>query len=62
MSVATIIAILSIVNGLLSVAKDAPAVVVEAKSLLAKIEPHVEAAGDDVKAAFGEAQAKVSAL
>lgn len=62
MSVATIIAILSIVNGLLSVAKDAPAVVVEAKSLLAKIAPHVDAAGDDVKAAFTAAQTKVSAL
>lgn len=62
MSVATIITILSIVNGLLSVAKDAPAVIDEAKSLLAKIAPHVDAAGDDVKQAFAKAQAKVSAL
>lgn len=62
MSIATIITILSIVNGLLSVAKDAPAVIDEAKSLLAKIEPHVEAGDDDVKKAFAEARAKVSAL
>ena len=59
MSIATVLTILSLVNGLLSVAKDAPSVIDETKSLLAKIEPHVEAAGDDVKKAFADAVAKL---
>lgn len=60
MSIATIITILSIVNGLLSVAKDAPAVIEEAKSLLAKVEPHIASASDDVKRTFVELQAKLA--
>lgn len=60
MSVATIITILSIINGLLSVAKDAPAVIAEAKTLLAKIEPHVSAAEDSVKSAFADTHAKLA--
>lgn len=60
MSVATILTILGIINGLLSVAKDAPAVIEEAKSLLAKVKPHAEAAGDDVKQAFAKAQASLA--
>lgn len=60
MSIATIMTILSIVSGLMSVAKDAPAVIDEAKSLLAKVKPHVDAAGDDVKRAFAKAQASLA--
>jgi hypothetical protein len=41
MSLATIVTILGIVNTLLTIAKELPDVIDEAKSLLAKIEPHV---------------------
>lgn len=62
MSVATIITILSIVNGLISIAKDEPEAADHAKTWLAKVQPHIATAGDDVKQAFAAAQVKVSAL
>lgn len=45
MPVTTLLTILSIVNGLLSVAKTAPEVLTEARSLMAKVEPHIQTAG-----------------
>jgi len=60
MSIATIITILEIVNGLLAVAKDAPGVIDEAKSLLAKVEPHIASANEDVQGLFGRLQARVA--
>lgn len=62
MSIATVITILSVINALLSVAKDAPAVIDEAKSLLAKVEPHVATATTEVKQQFATAQAVVAKL
>jgi hypothetical protein len=61
MGISTILTILSVINGLLSVAKDAPAVIEEVKSLLAKIKPHVDATSDaNVKASFADAHAKAN--
>lgn len=59
MTAATILTILGIVNGLLSVAKAVPEVMDEVHSLLAKVSPHVEAAGAEVQKAFADIQAKV---
>ena len=59
MSPATILTIIGIVNGLITLAKDAPSVIEEANSLLAKIAPHVDAAGDGVKGAYSDAHAKL---
>lgn len=61
MSIATVITILSILNGLLSVAKDAPTVLAEAQSLLAKIEPHVDQLNDDAKAQFEALRLRIQA-
>lgn len=60
MSIATILTIIGIVNGLITLGKDAPGVIDDAKSLLAKISPHVDAAGDDVKKALADVQAKLA--
>lgn len=62
MSAATILTILSIVNGLFGVVTEAPAVVDEIKSLLAKIAPHVDGTNAEVKRAFESAQAKLQEL
>lgn len=62
MTATTILTILGIVNGLLTVAKDAPAVVEEARSLIAKVQPHVDGAGEEVKSAFSAVQAQLANL
>jgi hypothetical protein len=60
MELSTILEILSLINGLIDVAKDAPIVVQDAKSLLAKIEAHVQASKDaGLKANFADTQAKL---
>lgn len=60
MTPATVLTILGIVNGLITLAKDAPSVMEEARSLIAKVRPHVDAAGDEAKAALSAVQAKVT--
>jgi hypothetical protein len=52
MPLTTVVLILNIVNGLLTAAKDLPAVQQEAQSLLEKIAIHIPAAGRDPQAAF----------
>lgn len=58
MTLATIITILGLVNGLLNVVKDAPVVIDEAKSLLAKVEPFIDQANDDIQAQFEALRAR----
>jgi len=62
MSAATILTILSIVSALFGVLKDAPAVIEEIKSLLAKVSPYVDGANAVVKQDFEAARAKLAAL
>jgi hypothetical protein len=62
MSAATILTILGIVGELISIAKDAPAVIDEVKSLLAKVGPYVDEANVEVKRNFETAQAKAASL
>lgn len=62
MSVATILTILSLVNGLIDVAKGAPQVAAEAKSLLSKVQPYVAEAGVDVATEFEAARERLAAL
>lgn len=62
MSAAAILTIISIVNGLVSIAKDSPAVVQHAKALLDVVRPHVQEAGVEVETAFVEAEQAVGAL
>lgn len=52
MPLTTVVLILNIVNGLLTAAKDLPAVQQEAQSLLEKIAIHIPSAGKDPQAAF----------
>lgn len=61
MSPATILALIEIVNGLLTIAKTVPTVMEEVHSLLVKVSPHVDAAGADVQKAFADIEAKVAA-
>lgn len=60
MSPATILTIIEIIGALIKIAKDAPAVIEEAKSLRAKIAPHVDSAGDDIRRAFQDVQAQLA--
>lgn len=60
MSIATVMTILSIVNGLVSIAKNAPQVMQEARSLMDKVRPHIDATNDEAKAAFAALQAKLA--
>ena len=62
MSAAAILTLIGIVNGIITFSNSAPGIVEHAKAILAVVEPHVAAAGDDVKKAFVEAQARVSSL
>lgn len=52
MSLAAIIALLGAISTLLSITKELPKVMDEAKSLLAKVRPFIEDADDDIKAEF----------
>jgi peptidoglycan hydrolase CwlO-like protein len=61
MTLATIIAILGAVSTLMSIAKALPAVVDEAKSLLAKLEPYIDTANDDVRMQFESLKMRVEA-
>lgn len=58
MTPATVLVILEIINGLLTAAKEAPTVLEEVRSLIAKVGPHVEDAGDAAKNAFQAVLAK----
>ena len=60
MTAATILTILSIVSALFGVVTEAPAVVAEIKSLLAKIAPFVDGANAEVKRSFDAAQARLA--
>lgn len=62
MSAATILTILSIVSSLFGVVKDAPAVIDEIKSLLAKVQPYVDGTNAEVKRAFESAQSKLQGI
>jgi hypothetical protein len=55
----TVLLILNVVNGLLTVVKTLPTVKTEIQSLLAKISPHVNSAGKDAQAAFIAAQQRL---
>jgi hypothetical protein len=52
MNVATVLLILNVVNGLLGVAVQTPAVLDEARSLLKKVEPYVHECGVGVATYF----------
>jgi hypothetical protein len=60
MPLTTVVLILNIVNGLLTAAKDLPAVRQEAQSLLEKIAIHIPAAGKDPQAAFIAAKQRLT--
>jgi len=62
MTPATILLILNIIAALFDIVKDAPAVIDEAKSLLGKIAPHVDAANAEVKRSFEAAQTRLATL
>lgn len=52
MNLATIISILGAVSTLLGIVKEVPAVLEEAKSLLAKVEPHIAQSGGQTIASW----------
>lgn len=60
MSAASILTIISIVNGLVSIAKDSPAVVAHAKALLDLVQPHIQEAGVEAETAFVSAEQKLA--
>jgi hypothetical protein len=60
MSIATILTIINIVNGLLTAAKEFPSLLDEARSLLAKVEPFVDQAGSAVRGEFDALKARVA--
>lgn len=60
MAIATILTIFGILNDLFSVAKDAPAVLDEIRSLLAKIEPFVDTAGATIRVQFNALKARAA--
>lgn len=62
MSPATILMILSIVSSLFGVLQDAPDVIDEIKSLLAKVQPYVDCTNAEVKRTFESAQAKLQGI
>lgn len=62
MTLATALAILSAINTLISIAKGAPDVVNEAKSLLEKVRPHAQELGVDVATEFTEAENNLKAV
>jgi hypothetical protein len=59
MTAATILTILDIVSSLFGVIAEAPAVIEEIKSLLAKVQPYVDAANGEVQRAFEDAQQRL---
>lgn len=62
MSAATILTLLGIVNGLITLAKSTPAITAHAKALLATVEPYVQDAGVEVATEFVAAQQRLEAL
>lgn len=60
MTAATVLTILGIVNGLLTLAKDAPSVMEEARSLIAKVEPYIDGTNDEVKRQFDALKARLA--
>jgi hypothetical protein len=59
MTIATVLVILNVINGLLSVAKGLPEVQKQVQFLLETVSPHVNAAGKDAQAAFIAAQQRL---
>jgi hypothetical protein len=62
MTAATILTILGIVSSLFGVIAEAPAVIEEIKSLLAKVQPHVDAANAEVQRSFDDAQQRLKEI
>lgn len=60
MELATILTIFGIVSDLFGIAKAAPAVIDEIRSLLAKVEPFVDAAGAEIRAKFDALKAQAA--
>jgi len=60
MSPATVLLIINIINGLINVGKDAPTVMEEARSLVAKIQPHIATMNDEVRRQFTDTLARMS--
>jgi hypothetical protein len=62
MTPADILLAINIINGLITLAKNAPGFITHAKAIVAEIQPHIDAAGDDVKKDFAAARDKLAAI
>lgn len=62
MNLATVLSIISLVNGLISIAKEFPAAKARAALLLSDVQPYIQEAGVEAATAFESAKEALTAL